>query len=105
MLANYLKSTVRNFRASKISSLISVFGLAVGIASIFLSILYVKAEFTADHQHPYIDRTYKVIRETRVSGRSPSFSSGKTSGALASSLQRDFPEVEKTVLVVVLNVA
>ena len=60
--------------------------------------LYIQDELSFDSWHAKGDRVYRVIRETRSGGQSDYLPF--TSGALARALERDFPEVEKTVRVI-----
>ena len=98
MLKNYLMVATRNLLRHKLYSAINLLGLAVGIACCLLVLCFVRAEWLVDHQYPKADRIYRVIRETRSEGNKPYYSN-RTSGALASALKNDFPEVEQAVRV------
>ena len=51
MLANYLTIALRSLQKGKVHSFINVFGLAFGIACVFLIILYLKHELSYDRFH------------------------------------------------------
>ena len=96
MWRNYLVIAVRNLRRHRLYSLINILGLAVGMACCILIALYVLDELSYDRFHAYGDRIYRVVREN-VGGEISPRVEVQTSGALAPALERDFPEVERTV--------
>lgn len=95
MLKNYLIVALRNLSRQKGFSIINVLGLAIGIAICILIVRYIQDELSFDGWHTKRDRIYRVIRETKAGGQSDY--RPNTSGALASALQQDFPEIEKAV--------
>ena len=95
MLKNYLIVALRNLGRQKGFSIINVLGLAIGIAICILIVRYIQDELSFDGWHTKRDRIYRVIRETRAGGQSDYLPS--TSGALARTLEQDFPEIEKAV--------
>jgi putative ABC transport system permease protein len=69
MIRNYLTVAFRNLIRNSIYSFINVFGLAVGIASSVLILLWVADEYSFDSFHRNYDRIYKVYRtETWAQG-------------------------------------
>ena len=88
MYRNYLKVALRNLLANKSFSFINISGLAVGLASCIMIILYVLDETSYDKHHAAGDRVYRIASEVRgekwVANPAP----------LAEALKRDFPEVE-----------
>ena len=97
MFKNYLIIALRNLNRQKSFSAINILGLAIGLGTCFLIVLYIQDELSFDSWHAKGDRIYRVIRETRSGGQSDYLPF--TSGALARALARDFPEVEKAVRV------
>ena len=75
-------------------TLINVLGLAVGLATCILIVLYIHDEFSYDRWHTKGSRIYRVLREIRSGGESVIHSG--TSGALAAALKNDFPEIVET---------
>jgi len=65
LLPNYLKVTFRNFWRNKGYAFINIFGLAIGIASCILILLYVNDEFSYDQFHEKSDHIYRVLTDTK----------------------------------------
>ena len=70
MLSNYLKIAVRNLLKQKFYSAINIMGLAVGIASCLLIMVYIQDELSYDRFHTKADRIYRLNEfiETEGSG-------------------------------------
>jgi len=66
MLYNNLKVSVRNLLAQKGYTLINLFGLAVGIASALMIILYVIDEFGYDKFHPNAKNIYRICLDAKL---------------------------------------
>ena len=96
MLRIHLLVALRNVLRQKTSSLISLTGLATGMACVVLALLYAQSEYAWDRHHPHADRTYRVIRETRDPGGAVRFTD-QTAGPLGPALAAAFPEVERVV--------
>jgi len=60
MLRNYFKTAWRALRRSRQSTLINIFGLALGIAVFLLIIQYVAFEWSANRFHKNFDQLYRV---------------------------------------------
>ncbi len=84
MLINYLKITIRNIRRHKAYSFINIAGLAIGIASCMLIMLWVQDELSYDRFHEHADSLYVAT-----------FSNGSlvTPTALSEFLKEEYPEV------------
>ena len=93
MFKNYLTIAIRNLFRHKAHSLINILGLSIGLASCILIMLYVQSEWRFDRYHENADRIYRVVRETRMEGDKAIVKPG-SSGPLAPTLLKDFPEVE-----------
>lgn len=93
MLRNYWVVALRNLKRQKSFGAINILGLAIGLGTCILIVLYIQNELSFDGWHAKGDRIYRVLRETRAGGHSDYLPF--TSGALAGALERDFPEVEK----------
>lgn len=91
MLKNYFKIAWRNLFRNKISSLINIGGLAVGMAVSFMLLLYVYNEYTFDKFHANGDRLYQVFKNQPTYGgiRTKWF----TPQLLAGVLRKDIPEI------------
>ena len=91
MLLHYLKVAVRNLLKYKVQSIISMVGLAIGLATFALSSIWLKYEMTYDTHWPDAERIYQVggWRENEMEKFSRN-----TSFLLAPQLKKDFPEIE-----------
>src|SRR3989337_1433040 len=89
MIENFIKITFRNIIRNKAFSSINIFGLAAGLATCMLILLYIADELSYDTHHKGGDRTYRVIYST-VQG---AWSSQPAPVAFA--MKQDFPEVEE----------
>lgn len=69
MVKNYLKIAIRNYSKSKLTSLINVGSLAVGIASCIIIILFIKNEWTFDQFHSKKDRIYRLYTKAEFPGQ------------------------------------
>jgi ABC-type antimicrobial peptide transport system permease subunit len=92
MFKNYLKVAFRNLWKNKGFSFINIIGLAVGMASAILILLWIQNEVSYDGFHEKRDRIYEAWNRAEFSGELHCWST--TPKVLASAMQRDFPEVE-----------
>jgi putative ABC transport system permease protein len=60
MFSNYFKIAFRNIRRQKLYTIINVTGLAIGMASSLLILLFAYEELTVDKFHENADRIYRV---------------------------------------------
>ena len=60
MIQNYLKVAIRNLIKQKSYSLINILGLAIGIATCLLILLYVQDELTYDQYNDKADRIFRL---------------------------------------------
>lgn len=95
MLFNYLKISIRNFRKQRLFSGLNILGLGIGIAAVWLMVLYVADELSYDRFHAKADRIYRVTQEAEWA--TGSFKLAPTSPPFAPALQNEYPEIEKTV--------
>ena len=96
MLRNYLTVAIRNLIRHKAYTFINIAGLAIGMASCALILLYIQHELSYDDFHSKGDRIYRVWRETQNEHGNTTFNPG-ISGPFAPALKKDFPEVEDVV--------
>src|SRR6185312_9452373 len=92
MFHNYLKVALRNLWKNKGFSFINIAGLAVGMASAILILLWMQNEIGYDDFHVSKDRIYEVWNRAAFSGAMHSWNT--TPKPLAAAMQRDLPEVE-----------
>jgi len=88
MLKTHLKIFIRNLFRNKSQSLITIFGLAVGIACAVLILLWVVDELSYDRFHSNADEIYRVLGRDGLIGEM-----SVTCGPLAGHLEKNYPEV------------
>ncbi len=92
MWRNYLTVALRNIRKHKGFSLINIAGLAIGIASCLLILLFVQSELSYDRFHEKAERIYRVGFTFHVGTNQ--FDAALGPCPLAAALVDDFPEVQ-----------
>ena len=90
MIRNYLKIAWRNLLKNKVYSFINIGGLAVGMASCLLILLFVLDESSYDKHHKDSHQLFRIASE----GKDEKWVG--TGAVYASALKKDFPEVEQT---------
>jgi putative ABC transport system permease protein len=97
MFKNYLKVAFRNLWKNRGFSFINITGLAIGMASAMLILLWIQSELRYDQFHEKKDRIYEAWNKAVFSGELHCWNT--TPKVLASAMQHDFPEVEHAVRV------
>lgn len=97
MLKNNLKLYFRSLINNKSFSIINISGLAVGMASAALILLWVQHEYSFDQFHKNKDRLYEVWNRDVRNGKINCWNT--TPKPMAPAIQKDYDEVEKTVRV------
>lgn len=92
MISNYIKTVIRTIRKNILYSLLNIFGLAIGMATVLLILLYVFEEYSYDNFHQHPERIFRVVQLQQYTGQ-PSLHVALTPGPLAPSLT-NFPEIE-----------
>jgi len=95
MIKNYLKIALRTLFKQKIYSVINILGLAIGIASCALILMFVSHEFSYDSFHSQRNRIYKLALERVYPTHSTNYA--VVPHSFADVIQRDFPEVQTVV--------
>ncbi|GLU56525.1 ABC transporter permease [Dyadobacter frigoris] len=88
MIRNYFKIALRNLVKNKVYTGINIFGLALGLATCLLIILYISDEYSVDKHHQYGNRIFRIASESNGE------TWAGTAGPYAQGLKNDFPEVE-----------
>ena len=91
MLKNYFKTAIRNLFKSKGFSAINIIGLACGLATCLLIILYVADELNYDHYNKKIDQIYRVDADLQFGGHH--FELASAPDPLGVALKSEFPQV------------
>lgn len=88
MLQNFLKVALRNLLRNKAFSAINIFGLAAGLATCLLILLYITDELSYDKHHIDGNRIYRVVYTT------PDGTWSSQPAPVASAMKQDFPEID-----------
>ncbi|RQP16079.1 MAG: ABC transporter permease [Parapedobacter sp.] len=97
MLKHILTITFRSVRKHRSSFAINLVGLSTGLAFAFLLYLWVQDERGVDKFHVNDERLYQVMEKSTENGQTRILES--TQGPLSEAMERDLPEVEKSVTV------
>src|SRR5690349_12787478 len=95
MFQNYLKIAVRNLLRSKAFSLINISGLAIGMASALLILLWIQNEVSHDRFHAKGDRIYTLNNRDHFNGELWAWNT--TPKILGTTIKKDYPDVEDVV--------
>lgn len=95
MLKNLLISSYRFFLKNKVSSLINIFGLSVGLASCILIFVYISYELSFDSYHSKKNNIYRVVKHTLANDGEEY--NGETEFPLGEFIRMSFPEIETVV--------
>ncbi len=95
MFRNYLKIVGRTLLRNKVYSAINIVGLAVGLASCLLIVLYVSDELSYDRYNAKADRTYRLNTDAKFGGSTVELA--VTPDPLGPTLKQDYPQVEQFV--------
>src|SRR5688500_16623271 len=93
MFRNYIKTAIRNFSKNKLYSSLNIFGLAIGLATCLLILLYVQDELSYDLFHENAGRIYRVDNEMQFGENH--FDVAQTPAPVGPEAVRQFPQVEQ----------
>lgn len=92
MIANYLKIALRSLWNKKVFAAINIFGLAIGLATCILILLFVRHELSYDRYNTLSDRIFRVTLHGRIGGNEINIAGAPAPTGPA--LMRDYPGVE-----------
>jgi putative ABC transport system permease protein len=95
MLRNYLKVALRNLFKHKAYSFINIFGLALGMASAILILLFVRYERSYDRFHENADRIQRVAVRALIGNTK--IRQTNTPAIMTPTLLEHYPEVERSI--------
>ncbi len=101
MLKNYLNIALRNLRRNKSFSAINIMGLAIGLASAALILLWIQNEVSYDRFHAKENRLYEMYNRAKFDGVLTAWNI--TPKILAPTLKKEFPEVDDAVRIANAN--
>ncbi len=93
MLRNFFKVAFRNLFRNKAFSAINIIGLAIGMASAMLILLWIQNELSYDQFHQKKDRIYEAWNRASFDGKRWCWNT--TPKVLARTVEKDLPEVER----------
>ncbi len=93
MIRNYLKIAFRNLIKHKAYSFINIFGLAIGIASCLLIILYVQNELSYDRFNKNADRIFRINTDLKFGATELHIP--VCPDMMGPDLKQDYPQVEE----------
>ena len=95
MIKNYMKIAIRNLAKHRFYSLINITGLAVGVASCLVIVLFVINELSYDRYNTKANRIYRVNGEIKFGGNH--WKLAVAPAPMAEAILNDYPEVESAV--------
>ncbi|WEA02252.1 ABC transporter permease [Mucilaginibacter sp. SJ] len=93
MFKNYLKTAFRTLRKNVGFTVINILGLALGLATCLMIVLYVADELSYDRFNEKADRTYRVNEDLKFGNNNVLYAVAMP--PLAQALKTDLPEVEE----------
>src|SRR6266545_7462328 len=93
MIKNYFKIAFRNLLRNKAFSAINILGLAIGIATCLIIMLFVNNELSYDRYNKKANRIVRVFFQGNVQGEK--MNETVVMPPVAQTLKADFPEVEE----------
>lgn len=97
MIRNWLLTAIRGFGKNKLSTVINLLGLTVGLSSCLVIALFIQHELSYDNFEVKGPRIVRVIMQYRFDGGGEFQSGNFTSTKVATTFKRVFPEVESAV--------
>lgn len=95
MLNTYFKVTLRTLLRDKVTTIINLAGLTLGITTCLILFLIIRDGSSYDKHHSKLDRIYRVVSHSIENGRD--FYTEGVPPALPEAFRNDFPEVEEVV--------
>ncbi|WP_143305976.1 ABC transporter permease [Chitinophaga vietnamensis] len=93
MFKNYFYVALRNLWKNKGFSAINIFGLAIGLATCLLIMIYVTDELSYDRYNVNASRIYRMNTDIHYGGELHNFAT--TPAPLAATMKQAFPDVEE----------
>ncbi|MEL7585109.1 MAG: ABC transporter permease [Prolixibacteraceae bacterium] len=93
MMKNFFKVGFRNILKNKLFSAINIFGLAIGLSTCIVIILFIRHELSYDRFHEKADRIVRVVFRGSVQGEK--MNEAHVMPPVAGTLLAEFPEVEE----------
>ncbi|MCP4312661.1 MAG: FtsX-like permease family protein [Bacteroidetes bacterium] len=94
MLLNYLIIAFRNALRNRVYSLINLLGLAIGIASSVIILLFVLDELSYDRHNEHFGDIYRICIRGKIQGNE--IAAALSNAPMGATLKSDYPEVEES---------
>jgi len=94
MILNYLLIALRNAWRNKVYFLINLLGLAIGIASSVIILLFVLDELSYDRHNEHFDEIYRICIRGKIQGNE--IEAALSNAPMGATLKSDYPEVEES---------
>jgi putative ABC transport system permease protein len=94
MLRNYLKTSLRNLTKHKVSTLINLFGLTLGITACLVIYLITNYELSYDTFHSDSGRIYRLVGETQYGASSEKHPVGFVPNAVPKAIREEISGLE-----------
>ncbi|RAV98587.1 ABC transporter permease [Pseudochryseolinea flava] len=95
MVKNYFTIAFRNIFRNKLFSTVNILGLALGICSTLLILLWVNDELKVDQFHRDVERLY-IVRENQTYTDGKLFTFNSTPAPMAPFIKEKYSEIERT---------
>jgi putative ABC transport system permease protein len=95
MIKNYFKIALRNLLRNKAFSFINIVGLATGLATCLLIMLYILDENNYDKHHKDGDRIYRIASFSAVKSNAKGETWAALAAPMAAAIESELPEVEQ----------
>ena len=92
MIKNYFKIALRNIKRYSTYSILNLSGLAIGMATAILILLWVQNEVSYDRFHKNADNLYRVLQNFYF-GEGKAYPVAVTPAPLAPALKEEYPEI------------
>ncbi|RRB07945.1 ABC transporter permease [Larkinella rosea] len=89
MLRNYLKTSFRNLTKNKVSSLINLFGLSLGVTACLVIYLITHYELSYDTFHPDQERIYRLVGTEKFNARADERPAGFVPNAVPAAIRNE----------------
>jgi len=95
MFKNYFRSLYRNIINNKFYTAINIIGLAIGIATALLILLYIQDELSYDKHYEKHKRIYRIESDITINNKHQQYAIAPF--PLGPALKNEFPEIEESV--------
>lgn len=98
MLKNYFKTAIRNLFRNKTYAIINIGGIAIGLTSFWLIVLYIADELSYDRYHKNANNIVRLTQHTKWDGGELHLAA--TSAPFAPALKATFPEIKEATRII-----